>query len=56
MALAHVQSKTGEKCDSPKDRRPNSDRSGKEPGCDDSEKKARVGPKQESGSASESEH
>ena len=55
-ALANVESNSREKCNSPKDRRPNSERGAKEPSCDDGEQEARIDTKQKSGSASESEH
>jgi hypothetical protein len=56
MAAAHVESKAGEKCNSPEDGRPGADRGTKESSYDDGEEEGRIGGKQNSGSASESEH
>jgi hypothetical protein len=56
VAPAHVESKPGEKRNSPKDRCPDSNRSAKEPSYDDSEKEGCVGAEQKAGASRESEH
>src|SRR5437868_2251504 len=55
-ASSDIEAKPGEKCDSPEDRRPDSDCGAEEPSYKDSEDEAGVGGEEKGSSASESEH